>query len=276
MITFSDLQSACGEVHEFANYFTAVCPFHDDRSPSLLVYKDGWFRCLGCQKQGTWKTLWNKLKGQPLQIMPERRSRWSLPGIPSEGLEDACYQAHMDLIGFPSLGWYLEMRGLEDRIETNELGFWEGWYTVPVRDENGEFEGAVFRAAPHIQEATGLRYWSPQHPLMFVPDWSLYHRAKPLIVVFGVLDALAVSSLRFPVATSTGGLNFDPAWLDDCRSTICIIPDKGEFAAARKLAAPLGWRAKVVDLDYPEGVKDPAGYLETGRRSELARLLGGL
>ena len=27
------------------------CPFHDDRNPSLKVYKDGWY-CFGCHRYG--------------------------------------------------------------------------------------------------------------------------------------------------------------------------------------------------------------------------------
>jgi len=29
-----------------------VCPFHDDRNPSLHVYEDGGFKCFGCGVAG--------------------------------------------------------------------------------------------------------------------------------------------------------------------------------------------------------------------------------
>ena len=35
------------------NTLMGLCPFHQDRNPSLAVYPDkGWFRCYGCQKYG--------------------------------------------------------------------------------------------------------------------------------------------------------------------------------------------------------------------------------
>lgn len=279
MLTYEDIQGACSIVEDHGKYFATICPFHSDRDPSLLVYKDGWFRCLGCNRQGTWKTLWNKLKGQPSQIMPERQTRWATPKIHHSSLEDVCYQAHMDLLGFPSLGWYLEMRGIEDRVEINEIGYWEGWYTIPVKDQEGKFITAVFRAAPHVQEATGLRYWCPHGAEMFVPDWFLFRRRtnQAIAVVYGMFDALSLSSLRIPVATTTAGqLTFKPEWLDEYRMNIFVIPDKGEERAAARLVSGLGWRGRMLRLEYPDGIKDPAGFKEAGKEDELIKQLGGL
>lgn len=270
MITYEDLKGATQQVTTYSRYFTCLCPFHNDSSPSLMVFEDGWFNCQGCERKGKWLTLWNKLKGQPVQVMPARRTQWNLPDIRGEDLEELCYQAHMDLVGFPSLGWYLEMRGVDDRVDQNEIGYWDGWYTVPVKDRDGSFITAVFRAAPHIQEATDLRYWCPHSPVMFVPDWRSVTRAKSLFVVYGTLDALALAGLRLPVVTSTAGKkSFDPEWLDSFRIPIYVVPDRGEEKTAQDLCRELGWRGKVARLDYPDGIKDPAGYIEAGRGDEL-------
>lgn len=284
-ITYSDFLSILPMATEYSRYITGICPFHSDNDPSLLVFRDGWFKCLGCGKNGTWKTLWNKLKGQPVQIMPERSTRWDTPNVDKESVEAVCYQAHEDLLQFPSLGWYLEMRGISGRIEVNQIGYWEGWYTFPVYNENYEFKGGVFRAAPHVQEATGLRYWTRGDPTIYVPDWNLARKSSYLYVVFGIIDALVLSDLRLPVATATSGKDsFQAEWLDSFRSDIIIVPDKGEDVnikagsvtegTAWKLARKLGWRGSVKVLDYPDGMKDPADFYAAGRGKELLSLLG--
>lgn len=241
----------------------------------MLVFKDGWFRCLGCGRNGNWVSLWNKLNGQPLHITPENRTAFAGPPIHDlESLEHVCYQAHADLIQFSSFQWYLEMRGLAGRIETNEIGYIKGWYTFPVRDRNGIFQTAVLRAAPHVQEVTGFRYWCRSSPLPYVPDWHLYTTRSVLFVVYGILDALTLSELRFPVVTSTAGNNtFHAEWLDDFRHSIYIIPDKGEEEQALKLASQLGWRGNVLRLEFPPDIKDANGFIERGREDDLKRQL---
>lgn len=274
-IAYSDFLSVLPKAQEHSHYLTGVCPFHDDTDPSLLVFDDGWFQCLGCGRHGRWETLWNRLKGQPVQIMPERRTFWGTPRLSPEQVEEVCYQGHEDLMRFPSLGWYLEMRGITSRIESNELGYWEGWYTIPVTDRDGNFVTGVLRAAPHVQRVTGERYWMRGAPAMYVPDWNLIERNGFLFVVYGMIDALVLASLRLPVVTSTAGQKkFDPEWLESYRKRIIIVPDQGEELSASALASRLGWRGKVKRLDYPYGIKDPAGFAEIGKANELLAALG--
>jgi len=40
-----------GELRRQGNRWVTRCPFHDDRSPSLVVYGNGW-HCFGCQAHG--------------------------------------------------------------------------------------------------------------------------------------------------------------------------------------------------------------------------------
>lgn len=273
MILYDDFRSLLPGAQEYDHYMLGSCPFHADSSPSLLVFKDGWFRCLGCSRNGTWKTLWNKLKGQPIQVRPERMSSYNTPNI-SIGLEEVCSKAHDDLLQFPSFGWYLEMRGLSNSIETCELGYWEGWYTIPVRDRDGKFVGGVFRSAPHIQKATGMRYWSPGSPVLYAPSWFRIGKARTLFVVYGMLDAIALCQMGYPAVTTTGGQhNFNPEWLDFFRGRIVVLPDKDEYKSAMRLSSGLGWRGFVKNLSYPEGIKDPAGFLEANRSVELIKQL---
>ncbi len=275
MLTYDDFKAALPDAHEYQNYLLARCVFHDDKEPSMLVFRDGWWRCLGCNRWGGWITLWNKLKGQPIIIRPEHRTGWRGPNISSyENLEVLCYQAHEDLLQFSnSYKWYLEQRGLEGRIEANEIGYHEGWYTVPVKDREGTFITAVFRSAPHVQSVTGERYWVHHANIPFVPDWHLFESAKTVFVVYGIFDALTLAELRLPVMTSIAGQNFDPGWLADYRKPILIIPDEGEEESAIELQKNLGWRGKAIHLDYPHGKKDPNGFFEVGRKDDLYKQL---
>lgn len=244
-----------------------------DNDPSMLVYADGWFRCLGCSRHGHWKTLWNKLKGQTTRITREVATGWNGPHVHMSDLEQTCWQAHTDLLEFPSFQWYLEMRGVDPMIEDCELGYWQGWYSIPAYDRDGNFLAAVFRAAPHVQEASGMRYWAKGKPVMYVPNWQLLSKSY-IFVVFGMFDAITLAMIGEPVVTVTSGKSsFRAEWLDEYRKPIYIIPDKGEYGSAMKLAAELDWRATVLDIDYPSGLKDPADFAKIHKTNELSILL---
>lgn len=269
-IVFDDFMTALPMATKAGEKILGKCVFHDDSNPSLLVFKDGYFKCLGCNKYGTWETLWNKLQGQPVSVQAER-TIWQTPKIANENLEEVCYQAHEDLLQFSSYQWYLKMRGISERIETAEIGYWYGWYTFPIRDNEGNFKTAVFRAAPHIQEVTGQRYWIPSgKPTMYVPDWRLIEKSKYIFVVFGIFDALVLNDLRMPVVTSTSGNNtFRPEWLDGYRKRVYIIPDQKEEKVAIKLASALGWRGSPKYLTFPDKCKDPADFYKNDKKEEL-------
>ena len=112
--------------------------------------------------------------------------------------------------------------------------------------------------------------------MMYCPDWALARSAPALAVVYGLFDALALSDLRFPVVTPTSGKgNMSPEWLEEFRKPIYIIPDKGEEGTALYLSSKLGWRGHVLLIDYPDDVKDPAGFLEVGKPNLLVSAVGG-
>jgi len=190
-VSYEDLQQKLQGVHSYGKYFTAYCPFHEDHStPSMMVFKDGWFRCLSanCNRNGSWNQLWNKLQGQPIQIKSETRTWFRSPVDMNNEFAsqfDLCYQAHIDLEQFSNWQWYLEQRGLEDSIEIAEIGYHRGWYTIPVFDRDHNFVTAVYRAAPHVQEVTGIRYWCQHKLTMYVLDWGLMREPKFIIVVLG-------------------------------------------------------------------------------------------
>lgn len=270
MIKIEQILSRLEQVkpHDNSRYYSAICPFHDDTKPSLLVYRDNWFRCLACGAVGDYERLWRAINGNPIRPIPQEKEIGE--NYETQKYDETfAYHAHQSLLKFRYIfGWYLRLRGVENRIESCRLGWWNGWYTIPVYDEKDRYEGIILRAGKHVQEATGLRYFCPkkQPPLFYVPDWYLLKISPVIFVVYGMFDALALSAMRYPVCTTTSGKDsFNPLWLERFRKLIVVLPDKGEEEAARKLAASLGWRGKVQKLNYPEDIKDPAGFLEIGK-----------
>jgi len=272
-IQFEDFKSVLEGVQVYERYMAALCPFHSDSHPSLLVFKDGWFTCRACNKRGTWKTLWNKANGLNVQIRPDTKVNWRGPDL--EGLDphELAYRAYDDMQNFESLAWYLEMRGLENRIEQQMLGYWNGWYTIPMFNENREFLNVAFRAAPHVQQATDMRYWCKGNAVLYVPDWKLVLDNKYLVITYGLLDALTLTELRIPAASpSNGQLSMKTEWLDNLRKVVYIIPDQDEEEAARRHAKELGWRGNVVLMDWHDHCKDINDLYRHDRKELEAQL----
>jgi DNA primase len=275
-MTFTDIVERLEQVteHRGGEYISALCVWHDDHKPSMLVFADGWFRCLSCGRTGSHEQLWRKIQGWSVQSNLAPRTEWS-PRFAGQVLdENFCTTAHDIMVNYEdSCGWYVKSRGVEGRIEPARLGWWNGWITIPIYNKAHCYQGVVLRSTTPVQKVTDLRYYIPpgQDPLMYCPDWRLLENAPNCVyLVFGMFDALALADLRFPVVTPTMGcLSFEPKWLDEYRTRIIIIPDKGEHQAAKRLAAGFGWRARILYLDYPDGCKDPADFLKFGKRDDL-------
>lgn len=269
--------------YDNGRYIAGICPWHEDSKPSLLVFADGWFQCQACNRRGRFKLLYDKLQGWggPKNTAPEVAD-FSTPHFEMDEVPKIARSASRILDKHPEMGWYYEERGVEDRIQPCMLGWYNGWHTIPVIGEDGDINGLVMRAGPHIEKATGRRFSQPHgmHPMLYVPDWHLFRKREAVAVVYGMFDALALSSLGFAVCTTTGGKDsFKPEWLDDTRKPIHVIPDKEpaeEIDTAYELVSKLGWRGHVIKLDYPEDCKDPADYVKEsiGKRKLLQRTLG--
>jgi hypothetical protein len=93
--------------------------------------------------------------------------------------------------------------------------------------------------------------------MLYVPDWNSLYKSY-LGITFGMFDAITLCLAGFPAVTSTSGKDsFDPDWLDWWNGYIYIVPDLLEESSAHKLASKLGWRGRVVQLNYPDNCKDP-------------------
>jgi len=267
-----------GQVRQYDKYIAMCCPFHNDHTPSLLAYRDGWFRCLACGVEGRLGTLLRKLDNNGVVVSRPTYIDSHMPDLSSDliELEEQAYDAHLHLQKFEHLHWYLELRGIEEVIDQCNIGYINGWYTIPVYNQNRKFIGMGLRAGPHVQEVTGKRFCQPrgQKGMMYCPNWSLMNKPDYLFIVFGFFDALVLNVLGLPCVTPTGGKDsFDPAWLDGIRKRCIILPDFGEDDTARILADQLGWRGEVHMLRYNETIEDPADYAKHDKLEDLEKQL---
>jgi len=279
-LTLDDFEGLLEQCRRYDNYLAAICPYHDEQNPSLLVFSDGYFRCLSCGATGAHEYLYETLKGSGSRRSPTERAKWRVPklSIVRKENEELAVSAHNVMMEYDNLRWYLRQRGLEGRIETCKLGWFDGWTTVPIYDQDGAFQGLCLRAMAHVQRASGQRFAQPkgQKPLLYIPDWRILERKSTLAIVFGLFDSLALSDLRYAVCTSTGGKgSFNPEWLDFWRKPIVVIPDKNEEKEATELVSRLDWRGRVWFPLYGDDEKDMADYLPD-KRETLAKMLAGV
>lgn len=266
--TLEDIVSLLPRARRYEDYVAGICPFHHDSAPSLLVYEDG-FNCRACGKRGSLKYLYAKLQGKPFVLSLEKKQRfsWRL------GAEEIWLRSWACLQKNPNLDIYLRNRGISrPTIRWLKLGYWQGWYTIPIFDDVGTFLGAVARAGGSIEENCERFSNSPgPAKLYYIPILDVPHMFFP----FGIFDAISIFECGFPAATWIAGKSVNASALNFFRGKIIIVPDKDEEPEARHLADQLGWRGSVLLLDYPEGAKDPNDYLKLGLRKQLIRQLRG-
>lgn len=281
--TFDDVAERLEKVALHGHYLTASCPFKEkhasgDRHPSFFVYKDGWWKCWSCDTKGKgFEKLMRSLSNAPIAPPIVCKSyNWN------EILEDMtqfCNDSNISILKFENLRMYYDKRGVGDRIDPNILGWHDWWYTIPFMSEDAKVVGMIMRASKDIEASAGTKYLIPPNQCMpFVPDWHLLENAKQIFVPFGIFDALTFAVLRLPSVTTTGKPSISSGgrqwqqvveFLKKFRVPIYVVPDKGEEDGAKWLASELGWRGHVLNLDYPDKIKDSNGFFESGKRNLL-------
>jgi len=83
-ITLDTLRDILPQAKSYTNYISGICPFHEDSKPSLLVYDDGWFRCLGCGVVGNYDKLYRALTGRNYSRVVKVEEEFSSPRLPTD------------------------------------------------------------------------------------------------------------------------------------------------------------------------------------------------
>lgn len=273
-VTQESLAGSLDDVSWHGRYFRSLCPFHDDRAPSFLVYEDG-ARCLGeCHRYFSLEQVYRKVSGHVGSVSNswENRVKWAEWPKP-EQLAD---RAASILQRFPDKQQYLIDRGLSEKsITLRKLGWYSGWYVFPGFDRNGSLNTLVIRAEPEVEARSGLTY--EFHPSfmdnVYVPDWGLVQRYNFAFVVAGIFDVLTLAELNFPALTGLRGKNLEASQLQSFRFRLGVFFDRGEQMAAERLASNLDWRGYPVRASYPVGIKDQNEAYTRGQSRWLKHLL---
>jgi len=246
-----------GQVNRYADYIATQCVFHDDDRPSLLIHADT-YKCLGCGTFGRTSKLLEKLTGNIVKSQPKHYfnnpfTQW----VKHDTLSIALKLAWENLKKNPS--HYMTTRGIKPAEQIKYgLGMRDGWITFPIRNPtNDKIIGAVARAGE--ENNTNAKYVTPngQNPnLLYIPNIKLLKTSRSIYITFGIIDALTLALYGFPAASTTNGKRIDPAALEEYRKLILFVPDKGEEMEAILIASKLGWRGKVITVNYPDGSKD--------------------
>lgn len=265
-ISIDDIKAVIPSALVYEHYLMARCLFHDDRHPSMLISTTR-YSCKSCGASGSLKQLMKHINPSDPRLYEPVERREAIGAFPPysnlSAVKERLLQAHDRLVETERLNLYLKSRCLDDLTLKYELGWWENWYTIPVRDRNYSIIGGVARASSIVEERFG-RFDIPigQPPLLYVPDWTLWESAPHVFITYGMFDALSVAKLGFAVGTPTSGKDsMNPEWLSSVRKPIYIIPDRGEEQTAKNLITKLGFRGRILLLPYTDDYDDPNSFL---------------
>lgn len=240
------------------NYGWCLCPFHDDHNPSCRITASG-YRCYSCGAKGNLLQLYNSVSGRFVtreKIYNPADYIWRNWEEKFGSIKNIAKVAHEQLKYNPNLAHYLVQRKIDSQIKSGMIGFLDGYYLFPVKDEWEEVMGIIARASPTIQTKTN-RYSVSKCPIkLYVPNWRKVLKDDELYICFGILDSWSLLMAGYASISGISGQEFNAEHLERFRKPIYIIPDRGEENKALELQCKLGWRGKTLLLDYPEGSKD--------------------
>lgn len=268
------------EGRQYSNYFACFCPFDKHESPALLVFDDGLAKCLSCNRVWTHKVLDKKIGShfrptQHLDTVSRVLPRWRNWEQKYGDLEGIVTEAQLTLKRFPQFQTYFKKRKIYEFTNEGRLGYLDGWAMFPVILRDSKIVDIVVRS---VSRNSDVRYVvSPTdcgHSELYVPSWRKVDESETCYVVYGIIDAISLHLVGLPVVTGISGKSLSPDLLKPIRKKFVILPDAGEEREAHKLANSLGWRARVKELEYEEGCKDPDDIRKTFGNDYLLQAIG--
>lgn len=258
-ITIEDLEGHLEQFHKYDGYYMAVCPFHDDHTPSMRVWDTG-YKCYSCGAFGGINKLYEKVSGN---ILPREKKYnpaafiWKDWDKKFGSLKDISSVGHACLKKFESDQEYLKKRKIYEFMEEGRFGYLDGYYTFPILDAKKNVLGVIARASTSIQTKSNRYTVSPDCQVKwYCPNPALFHLSFEVYLPFGTIDAWSVYAAGYPSFTGISGQEIRPENMQDIIKVIYIIPDRGEHNNAIHLGSKLGWRGRVLFLEYPDGCKD--------------------
>jgi DNA primase len=247
-------------VHKYDGYLMALCEFHEDHNPSMRVTTK-YYKCMSCGEGGRIETLIEKVSGRVIEKKKIAYNagfvwnKWldrfgSVQSISKIAHEYLYYNLH-------NAEYLFSRKFTQEDIRQGKIGLLDSYFTFPIKDEYGVVQGIVVRASPTIQTKTNRYSVSPDcSQKLYIPDWRSVNKATAIYLCYGTLDAWSLKMCGYAGVTGISGQELNPKNLESFRKPIYIIPDRHEERNAIELSAGLGWRGKVLLLNYPEDCKD--------------------
>jgi len=238
-------------------YFSCECVFDTHEKPAMLVYGDGWY-CLSCTRGGTLEYLEKNITKLPYKpsvhkskILP-RWTSWERRYGDIDGIVKA---AHQNVLKGNDV--FFKRRKLDEFIEKGQFGLLDGWIVIPVFDEHKVVRDIVVRAIRQdsVKYVVSIYNQNDSRPL-YSPDWDRVKNSPNLFVTYGMFTVWSFEALSLPGVSGITGKSLNAELLDRFQKPIYIVPDRDEETAAFHLANGLGWRGKVLQIDWPDDCSD--------------------
>lgn len=238
----------------------ARCIFHDDNSPSLVIYPDRYY-CKSCEEQGWTIQLLRELSNNEYVYRPNVQPDFHNPFTPwlsKDPLEIVLESARYLLKRNSSLRSYLKKRCIPTNIQDKlGIGYRDGWYLFPIKDKRKRLLGAFGRIGEGTKSAAKYVIPSGQDPnLLYIPSWKLLERSERVFLTFGSMDTISLTLMGYASISTSTGKRINTETLDNIRKPIWFWPDKGEEKETYAQASKLGWRGNVIKCDWPNEYKD--------------------
>lgn len=186
-----------------------------------------------------------------------------------EGLVESFYKAGKDNRGY----WY--QRCLNDNtIDKFQLGFYQGWYTIPLFEDSRFVNFQIRRDKPTKQ----IRYWySNTHPMLM--NDTVLDFVETVYMTEGTVDSLLLLQNGIPAIATTGGTSyFNPAWLHKFMGvkTIYYIADNDSagIKASRMFSKVLGeMRVRIFRFSEKRNKYDTVNFFQDGGTADEFREL---
>jgi hypothetical protein len=244
--------------NKIGHYYACWCPIERHRKPALLVYPD-YAVCKSCGWQGNLKKLndtlvhsnYSSKKAPEVSLVLPRWKKW--------------IQKYGDLSGIAKIAHkmlsidnkYLKKRKIEQFYEQGYFGILDGWFVIPVFDQQRVIVDLVVRALRQNAKYVITPKSKEDLRSLYCPNWDRVISSQFVYIPFGIFDAWAFEAISLPAVTSITGKEINPRMLDSLKNKYkIIVPDYNEWDAAYKLQYALGNLTSVLRIPYPYGLKD--------------------
>lgn len=207
----------------------ALCPFHDERTPSFLVHKDLYIaNCFGCGVSGSIDILLSKYAGITTKearnrldievvrdvVFRKQKQAEELKAIPESWLAPWPKEIHRSILERGLSIEILRDAGVRFDPATKRQVF-------PHRDRSGILRGAAGRATDS-REPKWFFYWDySRGELLYIPKRRAdeqHNSARRITLVEGIIDALKVSQACPDIEVgATQGTKFGKGQLSEIR-----------------------------------------------------------